>query len=213
MKKVISNILLLLALTFMSQCEKFDNLDKYKDPNIELTATMPLNGEYYVRIDSFIESSSQWFVDYDSTGYRKIKIFNTAANIKDSVWLSDASNLELSCRIGCNPSDKTFNKGECFYPYVESIVSEADTAIFHVVNPYNYKITPGKEANTFVVSGNAKICKVFGGILLQNAVLMPSNVLTDSINIEMDLFDNNNTSIGRYRYAGYRITGFLEDEP
>lgn len=164
--------LLVLAVTY--SCDKLDSLDDYKDVDPGKTATMPLNGEYWVTLDLYDSTAMTWVRDYYGADYTRIMLYNTSTNQADSMWIDDLGFWPTKCKIACDPKNKAFLPSEVH----QADITDADV-------------------------------KVFLGSLITNGAITSGGNVTDSIVIELEWADDPGF---RYRYAGYRRTGFLEDD-
>jgi len=109
MKRYIFIGIAFFSILMMSACTKDINTYKTVDPG--KTATYPLNGEFWVRLDAatIAGTDTTWTIDPYSLGYGKILLMNTAANVGDSIWLDDQKNLwQVKVRLHCDPVAKTF---------------------------------------------------------------------------------------------------------
>lgn len=184
MKRNIYLVLLgVLALSFgLTSCEKIDSLDDYKSVDIGGTATAKISGEYFVTLDAYIGGA--WVIDPVGMGYKKIMIYNTATNRADSVWIDDLNIWPTKARISCNVTTGQFT------PCTADNIKDAGETI---------AITDGK----VITDG----CHTSAGNL------------TDSIVIEFQWSDLTTAATAGAiptgsptRFAGYKRTGFLEDE-
>lgn len=113
MKKY-SLILIGIFALFFTSCEFLDGLDDYKDPDVQYTATYPLNGEWYVHLDRLSgadpnsDAAADWTLDPYGAGYTKIFLYNTASNRSDSIWIDDLEFWPTKSKILCNPESRTF---------------------------------------------------------------------------------------------------------
>jgi len=91
----------------ISSCNKIDSLDNYKDVNVGQTATMPLNGEYWVKVDIGVigATDTTWYADGLGWGWIRIQLYNTASNTKDSIWFSDPNGWWAVAKTACVPSE------------------------------------------------------------------------------------------------------------
>lgn len=151
-----------IAATLMTSCEFLDSLDDYKDPEVKYTATYPLNGEWYIKVDAFVGSNEnsddpgEWLLDPYSWGYNKIMLYNTASNVADSIWIDDLGLWPLKAKITCNPKNKLF---------------------LPVAGVPNKKVT------------GESVRIVRGGVYLGGALTAAGNK-TDSINIVLEFSDD-----------------------
>lgn len=211
MKRNIYLVLLgVLAFSFgLTSCEKIDSLDDYKSVDIGGTATAKLSGEYFVSLDQF--DGTDWVDDVYSLGYVKIMVYNTASNRSDSVWIDDLNNWPMKIRSKVTVSDKSFTKTEnevSRYLFTKSLTSlkAGDTMALKLAYPVDVVITP-LGGNKFSFAGR-EILQVNNGVVVFGTKTPQGNP-TDSIMVE---FGGTSDPGVRYRYAGYRRTGFLEDE-
>lgn len=104
-----------VALSFgISSCDKIDSLDDYKTVTVGQTATMPLNGDYFIRLESGTVSGSDttWaFTGWAGSDYYKVSFYNTATNTKDTIWMNDPNLWPVQAKINCNPAAKAFIPG------------------------------------------------------------------------------------------------------
>lgn len=208
--RFITLLLMTVALSFTS-CEYLDGLDDKKDKDPEVSITYPINGEYYVTLDMFDTESSTWVVDVYGIGYNKIMFSNTAANDKDIVWFDDLELWPTRAKIKCDPANSKFLAGE-FKSVQKSgefdIVDEAeDIEAFKAMYPIELTETPVNDTMV-LLTGFMKVT-VSDGFILKAATVTASKFHADSINIQIEWSDDPGT---KYRYAGYRRTGYLEDE-
>jgi len=176
MKKY-SLILIGIFALFFTSCEFLDGLDDYKDPDVQYTATYPLNGEWYIHLDLLTgadpnsDAVADWELDTYGLGYNKILLYNTASNRADSLWLDDLGFWPTKSKILCNPTNRTFP---------------------NIVNAPN----KAKAAATVTV--------VRGGVYLKGATTAAGNV-TDSINIVLTWADDPGTyyRYTGYRRTGF----------
>lgn len=173
--------IIIIGLAFLGlafSCDKLDSLDDYKDVKVGNTATMPLNGEYWVYFEEYDSTNSVWLHDPYGIGYNRIMLYNTAANRADSIWIDDLGLLKnlasalprYTVKIGCDPKNKAF--------------LATDQSVYGL--------------------------RIFDGKLIINGATTSGNNITDSIVIDIEYTDVN-TGI-RNRLAGYRRTGFIEDD-
>lgn len=181
----IKNIFLIgVACLSLYSCEFLDSLDDYKDPDVKYTATYPLNGEWYIKVDVLTgtnensDNPADWALDPYSLGYNKIMLYNTATNSPDTIWIDDQGLWPLKAKIKCDPKNRKF-----------TLTSSAP----------NLK--------TSVATDSVRIIR--GGVYLGGAKTAAGNK-TDSINIVLEFLQDDPGTI--YRYTGFRRTGFLEDE-
>ncbi|TLX72649.1 hypothetical protein E9993_17585 [Labilibacter sediminis] len=154
--------------------------------------------EKYVQINSStVEASGEYYVRYDQeklgedpfgAGFNKIIAFNTSVDNGKEIWIADEGHFwDYKVKIPVNLDNLTFGS--------------ADTVI-NVVEDYEIK----------VIVNNGKI--------IHNVVELPSGVKADSIYFELWFEDLQDVGGGAYfdeddvfTVAGYRKSGFLEDEP
>lgn len=180
MKKV-TIILALLALAVFS-CQK--------DP-IGKTATVDLAGQWYL-IYNCVDANGDiipGFEDFNG-GYSLGLTFNTAANDKDSIWVSDLTNLlGFQVKVPCDLAKLTFGSEDSF-PNIDMGGAQGDGDI-----------------------GATAIIK--NGKILKGAATTPSGMPADSIFFEVILdSDAYAAAYGydHYQAVGYRYTGFAADE-
>lgn len=203
-------ILAIAVLIGFSGCEALDDLDKIPDPKIETSVTYPINGEYYVTLDML--DGTEWVEDVYGLGYKKIMFSNTATNDADVVWFDDLKTWPTRAKVKCNPASKTFIAGTYNANFAEQILAPADTNKFHAAHEIEYKaVNVDKDAvkDSILVSGYGITVTVSGGTVELGTFEAPSKTKADAINIELEWSDDPGT---KYRYKGYRRTGFLEDE-
>lgn len=214
MKKLFYILILPIALGFVG-CQALDDLDKYPTVEPGKTATYPINGEYFVTLDLYDADAKEWLTDYYNQGYTKIMFSNTAANDKDKVWFDDLAFWPSKAIINCDPASKTFVPGTYNANYAEQILAPADTNAFHKKHKIDFKALsvdktyPGSVKDSILVSGYGITVKVYTGSIELGTYKAASKTMTDAINIELEWSDDPGT---KYRYKGYRRTGFLEDE-
>lgn len=210
MKKIFFLGIIGFALYGLSSCDKLDSLDDYKKQDPGATATVNLGGEYYVTLDVYDAASSAWVVDIGG-GYTKIMVYNTASNISDSVWIDDLEFWPIKIRTKVNAVDRLFNKSEnevSKYVYTKNLTSATagDTINLRVLYPINNRVVP-LGGNKFAFSGQELITLNSGSVIL--GIKTAAGNPTDSIVVE---FEGSSDAGTQYRYAGYKRTGFLEDE-
>src|SRR5208283_1443464 len=110
MKKYNLIIFSILIICLFS-CRK--QIDTYVPVNPGNTATYPLNGEYWVRLDSVKAISggdTTWVLDPYGLSYQKITLYNTATNVSDSIWVDDLNDLlGIKVKATCNPKQLIFS--------------------------------------------------------------------------------------------------------
>lgn len=175
-----------LVLSFgLTSCEKLDSLDDYKSVDIGGTATSKISGEYFVTLDWWDSANSVWSVDDFGIGYVKIMTYNTASNRADSVWLNDLGLLKANVNAG-------------LWATMARVSCDASTGVFTACTADNIK----SAGETITVSG--------GKVIADGATTAAGNV-SDSIIVEFEW--SNPTFAGeKWRFAGYKRTGFIEDE-
>ena len=211
MKKLLYILVFPIAFGFMG-CEALDDLDKYPGADPGKTATLPISGEYFVTLDSYDTGTNAWVEDALGYGYVKIIFSNTAANDKDVVWFDDLLFWPTKAKIKCDPLNKSFTPGTYNSNFAQQIVAPEDTSAFRVKHKIEYKIiNVDKNAvkDSFLVSGYGMTVKILTGTIELGTFVAASKAKTDAINIELEWSDDPGT---KYRYKGYRRTGFLEDE-
>lgn len=215
MKKLLYLLVLPVSLCFMG-CEALDDLDKYPVVDQVNTATYPINGDYFVTLDLFDATTNAWVEDYYSAGFTKITFSNTAANSKDAVWFDDLAFWPTKAIIKCDPATRSFTAGTYNSSFEELILKPGDDTLdFHASHPIDYKAVSLDKTYTnsvkdsVLVSGYKMTVKITGGSIELGTYLAPSKTKTDAITIELEWSDDPGT---KYRYKGYRRTGFLEDE-
>ena len=112
MKKYNSLILILITIFFVSACKK-DLIDTIKKVDPGKSSTYPLNGEYWVRLDTAIISGvdTTWNVDAFGLDYTKITISNTSTDKGDSIWIDepDKTFFPFKVKASCNPALRVFS--------------------------------------------------------------------------------------------------------
>lgn len=121
MKRNLIYILFLIALMAFAACNKDQELlklENYSNPNVGNSSTYPLNGEYWVHMDTahIAGTDTTWSIDPFGFLHQKIELYNTAANNGDSLWLENDSvfnqfnliGLAFKSKIACNPSKLSF---------------------------------------------------------------------------------------------------------
>ncbi len=148
--------------------------------------------EDYEQIDSkVVEYAGEWYVKYTNdslgtSGYSTIITYNTADDVADQIWLSDQGHYwDYKVKIPVNGN-------------VENMTFGSSAMAQNAVKDYEIDVL------------------VENGIVIKDGVKnLPSGAITDSIYFEIyfeDLEDATNVANDRIIVAGYRRTGFLEDE-
>jgi len=120
--KLINILLFGLPLMFLVHaCNK----DTFKNADPGKSSTYPLNGEYWVQLDSATITGidTAWAVKATSPGYQKIIISNLATNKGDSIWVDDQNFFPFKVKSACNPALKTFSVTNGLEIYGDSIVT------------------------------------------------------------------------------------------
>jgi hypothetical protein len=180
----------LILIAFLFSTAIFTGCEK-DDPEIELTATMPVSGLWYVTY-KVADKVTGALTDVRG-GHVKLNTFNTAANTPNEIWVTDedpdfADNGPLytfwnyKVRANLDLASKTFSANS------KSIALEDVTE----GAPYdiNVIITEGKVIDK---GGRSK-----------------TGVEVDSIYFKVQFEDDPDTLT--YIVSGHRRTGFLEDE-
>lgn len=91
MKNKIIIAVLAILLMGMYGCRKLWDWNQPKDPEVEYSAIWPLSGEWYVlyQFDDGAGNIGDWY----GVGYTTLFTYNTAAEDKDKMWISDAGNF------------------------------------------------------------------------------------------------------------------------
>lgn len=193
--------------------------DLKEDYVVERSATNPINGEFFVTLDS--HDGTEWVEDAYGLGYVKLKFSNTSENDADMVWFDDDGNWPTKAKIKCNTEAKTFEAGTYNANYAVQIIAKEDTTktgelvldVFKEDHPIEYsQVSIDRRADkkdSVLVSGYGISVKVIGGSIETGTYETPSKAVTDAINIELEWSNDPGT---KYRYKGYRRTGFIEDE-
>lgn len=206
-------IAIIIPLFFgLAGCEALDGLDDKKVTDPEVSVTYPINGEYFVTLDMFDAAENVWVRDVYGYGYVKIMFSNTANNDKDKVWFDDLKFWPSRAKINCDPANSSFTAGTYNANFAEAVLKPSDTSEFHTDHPIEFKafsLDKNAVKDSVLVSGYGIMVKIFEGFIMKDMVVAPSKFVTDSINIQLEWSDDPGT---KYRYAGFRRTGFLEDE-
>ncbi len=137
------------------------------------------------------EVSGEWYVkflidgeDVYGLGYNLLDTYNTADNTEDEMWINDNLNTwAYRVKVPVNIENRTFSGNG-----LQSSVDDDDD-----------EDTPDYEVEVNINNGK---------ILINEAITEAGNV-TDSIYFEAEFSDDPGTI---YQVAGFRRTGFLEDE-
>jgi len=192
-------------------CELLDGLDDKKVTDPEVSITYPINGEYYVTLDMFDSETNTWAVDAYGIGYNKIMFSNTASNDKNLVWFDDLTLWPTRAKIGCDPGNKKFLAGEYKSVFKKSTFTTTTQASAIATFKSSYPIELLETAvndTTITLSGYMKLT-IYDGFIMKDATITASKFKADSINVQLEWSDDPGT---KYRLAGYRRTGFIEDE-
>ncbi|WP_439879592.1 lipid-binding protein [Pontibacter sp. MBLB2868] len=152
-------------------------------PEVEYTATYPVSGEWYVRYSVETAPGNLEVVK----DYTKLMTTNTAANTSSELLVTDQLSADAAGAY------KTFK--------VKATV-DVENLAFSASNSNNLA-TVKKVAKTNKVT-------ILDGKVIKNGVTAASGVTTDSIYFKLQFSDDATGTT--YHVAGYRRTGFLEDE-
>jgi hypothetical protein len=99
MKKIIVYIFSLVFI--LSAC------DTLPDPEVKTAPTYPVSGEWWVTYK--FDDGSGVLDDYYGVGYTHLQTMNTAANTKDTIWITDNGNFwDFKVKAALNLPAKTF---------------------------------------------------------------------------------------------------------
>jgi|JI102314A1RNA_FD_contig_81_1351480_length_6028_multi_2_in_0_out_0_1 hypothetical protein len=204
----------LFVVAFLSSCDLTDN------PAIEGSNTEAMAGEWYLQLMDAVDSTL--YVDYSLA-----TTSNTAANVADKMWFNDGAHIfDYQCLINTNQAALTFS------------ATAADNLNFSSThNPPAAKPVVALGTTKSVLSATPEKMTIEGGSISKNSFTPPSKTKTDflqcritglykSFNYVADSYTINgvDTSVvwklsgtsesadGPYIMAGYKRTGFLEDE-
>lgn len=177
-------VYLFAAVLLFASCEKDE---------IGGTATEALAGQWYVHVDAVDENGDVVYSGADIFGLGTFMLltYNTASNTADTLFVDDLKNFwDFKVKVSCNTSDRTFGN-----------TGFAD----------NYKYECG--------------VKITDGKVLPQAATTPSGMPADSIvffvEFDDDLDEDEDGNVvyvpeaygfKNYRIAGYRYTGFTNDD-
>lgn len=206
-------LLLLFVIGFA-----FQSCDLVKEPAIEGTNTQAMAGEWYVAL--YDDAGEQL------TAISSITTSNTAANLPTEMWLIDHGIFGQQFLVATDQSALTFNANKS---------GNKEFADGDAPDPEQDEI-PAIGTTEEVSSAVPEFATITGSIL-KNAAHPPSKTVTDSIRLtitgiyrttvyQVSGYDINGTDTlvnwtvqsvseapdGPYIMAGYRRTGFLEDE-
>jgi len=170
-------------LCFLATFALVSGCETMPDPKTELTATAPMNGEWWVSIyvDDDPDTPGNQLVDVGG-GYYHFITYNTAANKPDSLWMDDFGGIwPMNCKVGLNLSSKSFTATNARNLATDDLE------------------TPEIEETINVTNGK----------VLSKAVTTPNKNVTDSIYFEAEFSSDPGTI---YVFGGYRRTQFKEDD-
>jgi len=199
---------------FVSSCDLTEN------PAVEGTNTEAMSGEWYLQLMDAADSTL--YVDYTLA-----TTSNTAANVADKMWMNDGAHIfDFQSVINTNQSSLTFNALNANNLHF----SEAHT------KPAGKPVVALGATKT-VLSATPEKMTIEGGSISKNSFTAPSKTKTDflqcritgiykaftytaetyTINGTDTIVNWNQTGVsesadGPYILAGYKRTGFLEDE-
>jgi len=142
----------------------------------------------YEQIDSnVVEAAGEWWVNYTTdgyeSGYTKLLTFNTAADDGKEIWISDEGNFWVY-KVKC------------------PVNIDLDNVTFSGTDLISVALWQGEPYDIAINVTNGKIIK--------DAVTnLASGAVADSIYFEIEFEDDPGTI---YQAAGFRKTGFVEDE-
>lgn len=159
-----------------------------------ISAACDMKEEYVVEKSKVVDAAGEWYVYYDhnvyghdpfGVGLTAIITYNTADDVNNAMWLSDEEHFwDYTVKIPVNVDNLTFGGND-------TVVNAVD----------------GYPINVLVRNGQ----------IFEDAVVMPeSGATTDSIYFEIwfqDLDGATGIESDTLFVAGFRRTGFLEDEP
>jgi hypothetical protein len=194
MKKIITKLFAIVLFSIpLVSCEMLDGLDDQKDPEIDKTATYPMNGEWWVtyRLDdgsgNLVDAGIVWGIG--ELGHFKALTYNTVENVSNKLWITDVDGLSYdasgnfwSYRVvtDLNLSSKSFD-----------VDTATNAAYDSHGDPYDIQVT------------------VKNGKVILGGGLSRTGVVTDSIYYELEFSDDPGNI---YYVGGHRRTGFYEDE-
>lgn len=159
-KIIIALLAVLLAGTY--SCKKLYDWNQPKDPVVEYSAIWPLAGEWYVlyEFDDGAGNIGDWY----GVGYTTLFTYNTAAEDKDKLWITDDDNFWVyKIKADCDVANRSFS--------ADSVVSVAD----YGGAPYDIKI------------------QVNNGKVIEDGGHSTSGVVADSIYMEIGFEDDPGT--------------------
>lgn len=140
-----------------------------------------------------VKMAGDWYVqllDQDQNvlvDYGILTTYNTAQNNGDNLWIDDNSNLYgFKFKTPVNVENKTFSGGN-----LASSVEDDDPSTPDVVETYDISVN------------------LSDGKILEEAATTSGGNVSDSIYFKAEFSDDPGTI---YTIAGYKRTGFLEDE-
>lgn len=150
--KIIILIVALIAFGFTG-CEKLWDMNQPKETDTEYSAVWPLAGEWWVTY--MIDGSDV------GGGYYPLFTYNTAAEDKDKLWISDANSFwAYTIKANCNLDARSFSG--------DSLVSTAD----YGAGLYDIK------------------CNITNGKVIEEGGFSTSGVVCDSIYFEIEFEDD-----------------------
>ena len=148
MKNKIYLVILFLAVVFYS-CEKLHDLNQQKDPEIDLSSTYPISGEWWVRYYDDAELTSEVVPDT----YFPLYTYNTSSDDGEEIWIWDMNTFWIY-RIKCpvNMTNNTF-AGDTLIS-TSDYEDDGDLVLYNIwLNVTNGKVIPnGGHSTSGVVS-------------------------------------------------------------
>lgn len=197
MNKIFRNTLMILSLFsagLLTSCEM-------DDPEVERTAVNPMSGEWFV-VWSVQDSTGAWEAVSD---YTHIMTSSTANNTDNEMWVGDIFGDPRNLASTAPPAG-------AFWPFMVRANVDLGCMTF-TANDKSIAIVGAKPA-TATVPAKPPVpyditVKITNGKVIKDGSTPPSKTTTDSIVFETEFGDDPGTI---YRAAGYKRTGFLEDE-
>ncbi|MBK7812357.1 MAG: hypothetical protein IPI50_14230 [Saprospiraceae bacterium] len=203
----------LLFASVISSCDLTEN------PAIDGTSTEAMSGEWYLQL---MEEDSSLVVDYTLA-----TTSNTAANVPDKMWMNDGAHIfDFQSVINTNQSTLTFNaiNAENLHfsethsaPGGKPVVAIGATKTVSSATPERMTIENGSiTKNSFTAPSKTKTdflqCRITGLYKAFNYVADSYSINGTDTTVVWRLSGTSESADGPYILAGYKRTGFLEDE-